>query len=156
MNTKLIYLMLIFVLCAHSQRTQMKQGGRLIDFNFRSTADGSFETVNCHRGDRIRIQLEENPTTGYQWIIPEEAEGFNVIWSLESSDYQGSPNNGMMGVGGTRTFILDINDSGNEYLTFVYGRPWLYDDAIADFRRTGYFNAGIMEGTAIQLTINSS
>mmetsp|Transcript_17076 Transcript_17076/g.19083 ORF Transcript_17076/g.19083 Transcript_17076/m.19083 type:complete len:101 (+) Transcript_17076:180-482(+) len=97
--------------------------------------------------------MDENPTTGYQWLIPEEVEGFNMIWSLESSDFQPSANNGMVGVGGVRTFVLAVNSPGTEHLTFVYGRPWLYNNAMEDYRLTGSFHANVMEGRAVQLNI---
>mmetsp|Transcript_24691 Transcript_24691/g.24504 ORF Transcript_24691/g.24504 Transcript_24691/m.24504 type:complete len:90 (+) Transcript_24691:213-482(+) len=89
-------------------------------------------------------------------MVPEAVEEYNVIWSLDSSEYESSPSNGMVGVGGTRTIVLSVNKPGDEMLTFVYGRPWLYEKAIDAFIKVGYFNAQLMEGHAIQLNIIAS
>ena len=157
MNTKTFILFTIFLIALNASQTRVKQGGTLIDFNFSSFAPGFSQSLSCHSGDRIRIRLEENPTTGYQWMIPEDIENLNVIWSLESSEYVSNNNNsGMVGVGGIRTFILSVNSPGEEKLTFVYGRPWLYDNTMENYRNTGIFDPSIMQGNAVQLVINAA
>uniref|UniRef100_A0A7S3NFW3 Proteinase inhibitor I42 chagasin domain-containing protein n=1 Tax=Euplotes harpa TaxID=151035 RepID=A0A7S3NFW3_9SPIT len=126
-------------------------------FTFKSTENGALESLNVKIGDEVEITLDENPTTGYQWMIPEYEEGYNYIWSLKESTYTSAPNqSGMVGVGGKRTFILNVNLTGNEIVTFVYGRPWLYPQAIQQYNATGVFDASIMEGIAIQLELKST
>ena len=125
--------------------------------NFKTTENGTIETQKWHKGDQIELNFSENQTTGYQWMIPEEIEGYNLIWSLNSSTYVTDKHpEGMVGVGGTRTFVLDINDTGSEIVTFVYGRPWLYNNTMAAYNATGNFDASIMEGNAVQLEIQST
>ena len=128
----------------------------LLEYQFSSIDNGTLETVQCQVGDRISITLDENQTTGYSWMIPEEREGFNEIWTLVGDTSESNPSNGMVGVGGTHTFTIQVNEAGVEHFTLVYGRPWLYDNAIDEYYRTGSFSAAIMEGTAIQLRIDAS
>ena len=148
MKTIAIILLLAFATFASCER---------IVHNFKSAENGVVETQKCKVGDTIELNFDENPTTGYEWIIPEEKEGWNYIWSLKESTYTSNSNpSGMVGVGGKRKFVLDINLPGEEIATFVYGRPWLYDNAMSAYRTTGNFDASIMEGQAVQLDIQSS
>ena len=127
-----------------------------VDFHFKSVEDGNFESVVCQVDDQIEVHLAENPTTGYQWMIPEEKEGFNSIWSLKESTYeQTSTGTQMLGQGGIHTFLLGCDFAGTEHLTFVYGRPELYDRAIKEWQSIGTFDALTMGGKAIQLKITS-
>ena len=89
-------------------------------------------------------------------MIPEQMEGFNYIWVLDESTFTPPPKTGMVGVGGVRTFVLSVVKSGNEHLTFAYGKSWLYNQTISEYYKSGKFNASIMEGYAIQLGIEAS
>ncbi len=156
MKSKIIlFLCILYSLCT-AQVAKSDKESKIIEFSFRSTENGNKESINVRTGDKIKITLEENPTTGYEWMIPEAIEKYNVIWSLLSSEYERKPSRGMVGVGGKRTIILSVDRPGNEFLTFVYGRPWLYDNAMESFKKTGYFNAEIMQGDAVQLNIIAS
>ena len=129
---------------------------RKIEFHFSSLNDGTFDTVSCQVNDQIEVHLAENPTTGFTWMIPEEKEGFNSIWSIVNSNYEASPSGSKtLGSGGMRTFLLNCDYAGVEHLTFVYGRPELYDRAIKEWKETGTFDALTMGGKAIQLKISS-
>ena len=131
-------------------------GARKIEFHFNSLNDGSFEAVTCQVGDIIEVHLAENPTTGFTWVIPEEKEGFNSIWSVKGTNYEASPKGGKkVGSGGMRTFNLNCDYAGSEHLTFVYGRPQLYDRAIKEWKEVGTFDALTMGGKAVQLKITS-
>ena len=61
--------------------------GSKIDFQFESTEDGTYDTAICQIGDVIEIHLDENPSTGFTWLIPEEKEHFNMIWSIAESKF---------------------------------------------------------------------
>ncbi|HET7285690.1 MAG TPA: protease inhibitor I42 family protein [Nitrososphaeraceae archaeon] len=60
------------------------------------------ETFHVKMGDIILINLNENPTTGYQWKIDESDE---KIIPMEDSKYSISSHNGI-GSGDTRTFTF--------------------------------------------------
>jgi inhibitor of cysteine peptidase len=69
---------------------------------------------------QFAIQLKENPTTGYSWNAT-ASPGLTII----SSDYQeNSHPEGMVGVGGLRTWILSAGDTGKYTFTASYNRPW--------------------------------
>jgi inhibitor of cysteine peptidase len=66
------------------------------------------------------IQLSENPTTGYSWNAS-ASPGLGIL----SSDYQeNSHPEGMVGVGGTRTWVLSTDTAGTYTFTAVYKRSW--------------------------------
>jgi predicted secreted protein len=69
---------------------------------------------------QFAIQLMENPTTGFSWNAT-ASPGLEIL----SSDYkENSHPDGMVGVGGTHTWILISNDSGTYTFNAVYKRPW--------------------------------
>ncbi|CAI2383277.1 unnamed protein product [Moneuplotes crassus] len=128
---------------------------RKIEFHFESLNDGSFEAETCQVGDQIEIHLAEDPNSGYIWMIPEEKEGYNAIWNLEDSKFEQLSKSIKDGSGGIRTFLLNCEYAGTEHLTFVYGKPELYNRAIAEFKKEGMFDALTMGGKALQLRITS-
>ena len=130
---------------------------RKIDFHFRSIMDGTQEAVTCQVGDQIEVHLAENPSTGYEWIIPEERENFNSVWSLSESTFEkgGGSNQERDGAAGIHRFTFSCDYSGTEHLTLVYGRPDYYQKAIDEFRKVGLFDALTMHGKALQLRITA-
>ena len=68
------------------------------------------------------IELDSNPTTGFSW----ECEIANpAIAEIVSDTYeQATAPNGMVGVGGTQTFVFACKQTGSTGLTFVYRRSW--------------------------------
>ena len=54
-----------------------------------------------------------------------------------------------------RIFKIKCDYAGAEHLTFVYGRPDLYQRSINEWKNTGTFDALTMGGKAIQLRITS-
>ncbi len=78
------------------------------------------KTVSIAQNTRFAIQLRENPTTGFSWnatVTP------GLV--IQSSDYQqdkAAP--GMVGVGGTRTWIILANETGTQKFSAVYSRSW--------------------------------
>jgi inhibitor of cysteine peptidase len=69
---------------------------------------------------RFAIQLKENPTTGYTWNAT-TSPGLEIL----SSDFKENAHpEGMVGVGGIRTWVLKTSDSGNYTFTASYARSW--------------------------------
>jgi predicted secreted protein/putative hemolysin len=69
---------------------------------------------------RFAVQLKENPTTGFAWNAT-VSPGLEI----QSSDYQmDKAADGMVGVGGTRTWIIVAKDTGTQKFSAVYKRSW--------------------------------
>ena len=85
---------------------------------FTKTDNGS--TADIAADTRFAVQLEENPTTGFSWNAS-TSSGLSIL----SSDYQVKEHaEGMVGVGGTRTWILKATGSGDQTFSAVYRRSW--------------------------------
>lgn len=78
------------------------------------------KTVAITEGTKFAVQLAENPTTGFQWqatVTP----GLEIV----SDDYQTDAHaEGMVGVGGTRTWVVQANDAGDQKFSATYKRSW--------------------------------
>ncbi len=97
--------------------TTMAAGGKKL-VTFTEADNGKTGTIA--QNSAFAIQLAENPTTGYQW---------NATLSpglvLQSTDYrmnEAAP--GMVGVGGTRTWIIIAKDLGAQKFSASYRRSW--------------------------------
>ena len=76
-----------------------------------------------NNGDKVfQIQLEGNPTTGYEWDYSMDKEG---IVKEDSADYvQDSADEDIEGAGGTYIFKFSGVKEGDVTLTFTYAQPW--------------------------------
>jgi len=78
------------------------------------------KTEDIAQGTRFAVQLRENPTTGFQWNAT-VSPGLEI----QSSDYQmDKAGQGMVGVGGTRTWVIVAKDLGTQKFSATYMRSW--------------------------------
>jgi putative hemolysin/predicted secreted protein len=80
--------------------------------------DGKSEDIA--QGTRFAVQLKENPSTGFEWNAT-VSPGLEI----QSSDFQldkAAP--GMVGVGGTRTWVIVAKDLGAQKFSATYKRSW--------------------------------
>lgn len=78
------------------------------------------KTFHVLKGDSISIRLEENPTTGYRWVV----DSFdNQVLELQGSSYSALPGAGI-GAGGMRTFNLLAKFQGTANLQLSLRREW--------------------------------
>ena len=78
------------------------------------------KTEDIAQGTRFAVQLKENPTTGFQWNAT-VSPGLEI----QSSDYQmNKAGEGMVGVGGTRTWVIVAKDLGTQKFSATYMRSW--------------------------------
>jgi inhibitor of cysteine peptidase len=85
------------------------------------TESDNGKTQEIAAQSRFAVQLGENPTTGFSWNAT-ASPGLEIL----SSDYQeNSHPEGMVGVGGVRTWILKTDDAGTYSFTAVYKRSWM-------------------------------
>lgn len=86
------------------------------------------QTVKLGVGDRLTIQLQENPSTGYQWTLEDNTDS---VLPLRSSEYYLAPT-GRVGSGGQHIFILQGAQVGTAQPRFKHWRSWEGDASILD------------------------
>lgn len=91
-------------------------------------AEDSGKTLEVTVGDRVQLQLAENPSTGYQWAV-DTVEASRLL--LEGSDYA-QESGGRAGSWGTRTFRFRILAPGEAPLRLKYWRQWEGDRSIVN------------------------
>jgi predicted secreted protein len=81
-----------------------------------------FASPSWERENRITIEFEGNPTTGYSWIYTMEPGG---IVREVSAEYKGaSAAENRAGRGGVFVFVFESIKPGEVELRFSYTRPW--------------------------------
>jgi predicted secreted protein len=94
-----------------------------------SQADsGSRRTVTV--GDRVAIELAENPTTGYRWQVDVDAAKARVVDDEFRSDSDA------MGAPGRRLLTFDVLQAGEIDLRLHYARSWDMENAEGEFAVT--------------------
>jgi inhibitor of cysteine peptidase len=82
------------------------------------TERDSGKTVTVTKGQVLKIQLNENPTTGYRWE-PSLSSGMQVM-----DDTYAASTSGRMGAGGIHTWTLRITGPGTQHFDASYKRSW--------------------------------
>lgn len=82
-------------------------------------AEDSGKTLEVAAGDRVQLQLAENPSTGFQWALDLEDRRL----ALEASDFAPEAG-GRLGSWGLRTFRFRILEPGEARLRLKYWRQW--------------------------------
>lgn len=70
---------------------------------------------------KIKITLDSNPTTGYQWALAKPLD--NDIVKLISSKYL-SPKSKLCGAGGEEVWTFKGIKKGETKIILKYARPW--------------------------------
>lgn len=84
--------------------------------------EDSGTTVNPAVGSVFTVALEENPTTGYQWIMSIDGESVVLLSDQYVMD-EAAP--GMVGVGGTHFFYYKAESAGTSVINGVYKQAWM-------------------------------
>ena len=88
-------------------------------------------SVDVQRDAKITIELKENPTTGYRWMISTIDEAFLVP---EGDEFL-PPDHKIPGAGGLRRFFFRAKRAGFTALTLINKRAWQRDDqAVGTFK----------------------
>ena len=72
---------------------------------------------------KATLTLESNPTTGYQWIVEQDPEIFDISSEYKEDTVEGTTEQ-MVGVGGKETFTLTPKKEGSTEINFLYKQPW--------------------------------
>ena len=86
-------------------------------------AADSLSEVSLDVGDRLDVELEANPTTGYSWELGPLPDGLDLV----SSDFE-EPGGSLVGAAGTQVFVFDVMAPGNGILRFEYVR--VFEDPV--------------------------
>jgi predicted secreted protein len=71
-------------------------------------------------GDKIRVKLCSNPTTGFQWKY--EASGGNVL-KEEDHDFE-EPRDDVPGAAGVEVWTFEAVEKGATEVRMAYSQPW--------------------------------
>jgi len=76
--------------------------------------------TNVNKGSLITLELQENPTTGYQWNLTTSTELVVTGDHYMPSDITGK----LVGSGGTHSWDITAAQTGEQKITAVYKRSW--------------------------------
>lgn len=82
------------------------------------TESDNGKTITLTKGQVVKVQLDENPTTGYRWE-PSVSSGIRI-----TDDSYAASASGRMGAGGTRTWTMKVTGTGNQQFEASYKRSW--------------------------------
>ena len=97
------------------------------DFNVDITCDEFAENnhgmnnFQAEIGDKIRVKLCSNPTTGFQWEY--EMTGDKVLQE-EDYDFEEPEGDDIVGAGGKETWTFEAIEKGTTEVRMEYSRPW--------------------------------
>ena len=86
--------------------------------------------IQAKKGDVIKLQLTENPTTGYLWKINAHDDKH-----LNLTEKENEISNKAIGAGGLKTFYFEVINEGTSELNIALGNPW-ENDTIETFTVT--------------------
>jgi inhibitor of cysteine peptidase len=116
MRRVLVFPVLLLAACATVPAMAAVASGEL-----ENAADGT--RISIKRGGELKVLLDANITTGYQWQSPTRTEP--VLAPAGEPVYAprttATP---MAGAGGTTTFRFRADNPGSVILQFDYRRPW--------------------------------
>jgi inhibitor of cysteine peptidase len=76
------------------------------------------QTISIKNGETFKVVLDENPTTGYAWIIS-VTPGLTIV-----NDTFVQSSSGMMGAGGRHEWQVKATGTGDQQFTGIYKRSW--------------------------------
>ncbi len=77
-------------------------------------------TVQVKKGDTLKVELPENPTTGYRWNMSTSAGLKITDDTFIPSDTSGK----LVGAGGTRVWTMTVADTGVQWVRALSLRSW--------------------------------
>jgi predicted secreted protein len=93
------------------------------------TAQDNNRVVRAKIGNLLRVTLESNPSTGYNWELRDYETG--VTEFLRSDLKPSDSGNMLFGAPGSTVFVFQAVKAGDQEIKAVYRRPWEPPDQIA-------------------------
>lgn len=99
------------------------------------TKDNDGQIIKTDISSQITINLDENPTTGYQWKFEITNEKNQIVEENKDIDVQSSyeqtiKDPRIAGAGGIKTLRVKFKNIGKYQIKGVYERSWEKDSAI--------------------------
>jgi len=94
------------------------------------TSKDNNATIKASKGDTIVLKLDENPSTGYHWVM--QFSGGLKVTSDAYKQRSGAQN--LVGAGGTHTWTIDVTESGTQAIIGTYTPPGLLTSPTAQQR----------------------
>ena len=88
------------------------------------------KTVQLQLGQKIKVVLEDNPTTGYNWQT--DSKDMSAIEQVGPPQFQ--PSSKLIGAGGKITVLFLAKAKGKDRLKLVYRRSWEKKPPIKEFQ----------------------
>lgn len=82
-----------------------------------------------HVGQSLILTLPSNPTTGFRWVLRDDAP--TLLQSLGPEVYSNPEDAGLVGSAGQSTWRFQAQTPGTGQLLLTYQRPWETDVAPA-------------------------
>ncbi len=92
----------------------------------KSTLAQEGKSNNIEVGQKLRIELDANVTTGYTWKWTNKDSTNNLVKLIKEEYIADKPV--MAGSGGTRVYTFEGVKKGKETLTFLHSRSWQKED----------------------------
>ena len=113
-----------------------KKDQRVIDCSDPRNWSKDKEPVCLKVGDRFTVKAEENPSTGYTWLLLDQELDYHKLTGVvrQSDSRFEAPvdkHQGMVGVPGTRYLEIEGVGKGEGTLHLVLGRPWEVTEAFS-------------------------
>ncbi len=87
--------------------------------------DANGQTIHIIKGDLLRVELDQNASTGYEWLVdriePEKLTDMGTDYSGYSSDPD------LAGGGGVQLLCFQAVSAGTTTLRLIYRQPWEAD-----------------------------
>ena len=81
--------------------------------------DDNNTTIAMKCNTTFSIKLDENPTTGYTWVIS-SSQGLNIMESTFTAN-----STGLIGAGGVHEWHINAARVGMQGFSAIYMRPWM-------------------------------
>jgi inhibitor of cysteine peptidase len=86
-------------------------------------------TVGLDQNDIVAVSLDENPSTGFEWVMT-NTSGIEILKDSFVLQEPAIPSQTpVTGRGGTRTWLLKLTGTGNQAFQGIYKQPWMPDSA---------------------------
>lgn len=109
-----------------SPTTDMTQKVSMSEMTLTQVDNG--RTIDIRVGDRLDVNLRENPTTGFQWVIDQNND---EVLRVEGAEYI-SPTTSPIGGAGQRTFTFIGQQSGTAELRLKLWREWQGESSVVE------------------------